>query len=206
MQRLLDVLASGVHDAKNQLFFAESLIAAAEAQHGLDLGEARYAIESAAGRLSRTLATYHLLRKGASLAIVPAVVADLCDEIVLAHGKHLEKTGITLAVVCEVADEWAFDRELVTDILNNAVQNAGRHARSRIALTATIEEGMLCFRAEDDGDGFTCPDGDLEGIGGTGLYVARRLAGMHERQGRHGSLQLSNGGRFGGAVFELRLP
>ena len=55
MQRLLDILASGVHDAKNQLFVAESIIAAAERTHGVDLAEARYAIEAAAGRLSRTL-------------------------------------------------------------------------------------------------------------------------------------------------------
>ncbi len=48
MHTLLDVLASGVHDAKNQLFVAESLIAAAEAKHGIELGEARYAIEPAA--------------------------------------------------------------------------------------------------------------------------------------------------------------
>ena len=50
MHRLLDVLASGVHDAKNQLFAAESMVAAVEAAHGVDLGEARYAIEAAAGR------------------------------------------------------------------------------------------------------------------------------------------------------------
>lgn len=52
MHTLLDVLASGVHDAKNQLFVAESLITAAETQYGVELGEARYAIEAAASRLS----------------------------------------------------------------------------------------------------------------------------------------------------------
>ena len=56
MHTLLDVLASGVHDAKNQLFVAESLITAAETQYGVELGEARYAIEAAATRLSRTRA------------------------------------------------------------------------------------------------------------------------------------------------------
>ena len=37
--KALDLLASGIHDAKNQLFSAESLIAAAETAHGIDLGE-----------------------------------------------------------------------------------------------------------------------------------------------------------------------
>ena len=53
MQKLLDILASGIHDTKNQLFVTESLIAAAEQQHGINLGEARYALEAAAQRLSR---------------------------------------------------------------------------------------------------------------------------------------------------------
>ena len=35
MHHLLDILASGVHDAKNQLFVAESVIAALEAEHGI---------------------------------------------------------------------------------------------------------------------------------------------------------------------------
>ena len=48
MNTLLDILASGIHDAKNQLFLAESLIAATEAQHGLALGEALLAGGSAA--------------------------------------------------------------------------------------------------------------------------------------------------------------
>jgi hypothetical protein len=39
MQRLLDILASGVHDAKNQLFIAESMIAASEAAHGISMGK-----------------------------------------------------------------------------------------------------------------------------------------------------------------------
>ena len=55
MHRLLDILASGIHDTKNQLFSAESLVAASEAEQRIDLSEVRYAIESAANRLSRTL-------------------------------------------------------------------------------------------------------------------------------------------------------
>ena len=39
-----------VYDTKNQLFYAESQIAEAEAKHGIDLSEARYAIETAAVR------------------------------------------------------------------------------------------------------------------------------------------------------------
>ncbi len=204
MHRLLDILASGVHDAKNQLFAAETLIAAAEQSHGIDLGEARYAIEAAAGRLSRTLATYRLLRQGATLAVVPTVVADLCDEVVLDQGSHLERGGIHLNADCPVIDEWPLDRDLIADMLNNAVQNAGRYARSRVDLSARIEGGDLVLRVEDDGPGYADPTTATQG--GTGLRVGERLAELHQRHGRSGSLRLANGGGLGGAVFELRLP
>lgn len=202
MHRLLDVLASGVHDTKNQLFSAESQIAEAEARYGIDLSEARYAIEAAAGRLSRTLAAYHLLRNDARLSVVPVVIDDLCAEVALDQKKHLAHGGIELEVDCSVRDEWPLDRDLMTDVLNNAVQNAGRHARSKVRMTAWNDDASLFFRVEDDGEGYADPVSGRS----TGLIVAERIASLHERQGRKGSMHLSNGGALGGAVFELRLP
>jgi signal transduction histidine kinase len=202
MQRLLDVLASGIHDTKNQLFSAESLIAESEKKHGIDLSEVRYAIESAADRLSRTLAAYKLMRHDAQLAIIPTIVADLCDEVVLAQRHHLEKSSIRLTLDCQALDAWPMDRDLVTDMLNNAVQNAGEVARSEILLSAFEEGQELVLRVEDDGPGFRT----LPPTSGTGLIVAEKLAQMHTNKNRHGSLKLSNGSMLGGARFELRLP
>ncbi len=202
MHTLLDVLASGVHDAKNQLFVAEAQIAAAETRHGIELGEARYAIEAAAGRLSRTLAAYHVLRKGAALAITPVIVGDLCDEVLIDQKKHLNLADISLTVSCSVIDEWLLDRDLIADMLNNAIQNAGRYARSRVHLDARLDDGWLLLSVEDDGPGFATQPPTY----GTGLMVAQRLAGLHASHGRQGSLQLSNTAALGGARFELRLP
>lgn len=202
MQRLLDILASGVHDAKNQLFIAESMIAASEAAHGISMGEARYAIESAANRLSRTLTAYHLLRNDATASVTPSIVGDLCDEVMLAQKKHLAARNINLTVQCTVFDEWPLDRDLITDMLNNAVQNAGRYARNAVRLSATTNDDWLCVSVEDDGPGFA----SLPPEKGTGLMVAERLAQLHARRERQGSLTLNNDSTLGGARFELRLP
>lgn len=202
MHTLLDVLASGVHDAKNQLFVAESQITAAEARYGIDLSEARYAIEAASNRLSQTLAAYKVLREDARPAVSPVIVDDLVAEVGLDQKKHLAAAGIELSQSCSVVDEWPLDRDLVTDMLNNAIQNAGRHARSRVHLDARLDAGWLVFSVEDDGPGFAT----LPPACGTGLTVAHRLAFLHRRQGREGSLHLSNGASLGGARFELRLP
>jgi signal transduction histidine kinase len=202
MQKLLDILASGIHETKNQLFIAESLLAAAESKHGIDLDEARYTLETAANRLARTLTAYRLLRHSAQLAIIPTIVGDLCEEIALDQKKHLATVGITLEVDNQAADEWPFDRELVEDMLSNAVQNAGRHARSRIRLSAGEDADGLWLRVEDDGPGFA----SLPPRHGTGLLVAERLAELHVRGTRHGKLTLDNDSALGGARFELRLP
>lgn len=202
MHRLLDILASGIHDTKNQLFAAESLIAASEAKHRIDLSEVRYAIESAANRLSRTLAAYQLMRHGAQLAVVPCIVSDLCAEISLAQKHHLANAGIALHIDCQFLDDWPLDRDLVTDMLNNAVQNAGRFACSQIRLSAQAQDNELILRVEDDGPGFS----PLPPRSGTGLIVAEKLAALHICQNRHGSLHLNNSGSLGGACFELRLP
>lgn len=202
MHRLLDILASGIHDTKNQLFSAESLVAASEAKQRVDLSEVRYAIESAANRLSRTLAAYQLMRHGAQLAIVPVIVPDLCAEVALAQKHHLANSGITLTIDCQALDDWPLDRDLVTDMLNNAVQNAGRVARREIRLSAFEQGNELVLRVEDDGPGFS----SLPPKNGVGLMVGERLAELHVRHKRHGTLQLRNGSALGGAIFELCLP
>ena len=202
MHHLLDILASGIHDTKNQLFSAEALIAASEAKHQIDLSDIRYTIEAAASRLSRTLAAYQLMRHGAQLAVVPTIISDLCEEVALAQKHHLANAGITLNVDCQVLDDWPLDRDLVTDMLNNAVQNASRVARCEIRLSAMVKSNELILRVEDDGPGFsTIPPNH-----GTGLAVAEALAALHICQERHGRLCLSNGSGLGGACFELHLP
>ena len=202
MEKALDILASGVHDAKNQLLAGEARLAEAESRFGIDLGEARYAIEAAAERLTRALGAYRLLREGGQPVLLPVVVTDLCAEVALDQRHHLAAKGIALDIDCRVPDEWPLDRDLVSDILNNAVQNAGRYARQRVRLSAEEDAGGLLLRVEDDGPGYAA----LPPPPGIGLLVAGRLAELHRRRDRHGRLELGNGGSLGGAVFALYLP
>lgn len=202
MQNLLDILASGIHDAKNQLFQAEAQLATAESLHGIDLGEARYGIESAARRLSQTLVAYRLVRHDAPLAVQPTIIGDLLEEVVLGQRRHLAAQDLSLEIDCQVFDPWPLDRDLVTDMLNNAIQNAARFACQRIRLSAVESDNGLRLRVEDDGPGFT----HLPPASGTGLKLAKTLAALHVRHERKGHLQLGNESTLGGACFELWLP
>jgi signal transduction histidine kinase len=178
------------------------MVAEAEARTQTDLSEIRYAIEAAATRLSQTLSTYHLLRKGSTLSVAPVIISDLCDEVSLAQKHHLAASNITFDIDCQFDEDWPLDRDLVSDALNNAVQNAARFAQSRVRLSALEDESGLCLRVEDDGPGFST----LPPSSGTGLMLAERLAELHCRQQQHGCLHLANGGPLGGAIFEFHLP
>lgn len=206
MHPVLDLISSGVHDAKNQLFLAESLLIQAEAQHGVALDEARFAIEAAALRLTRVLTAYRLERNIGGLTISMVSVAELLEEAALINRRHCERLHVRLSADSHAEGLWPLDRELVLDMLSNALQNASRFARSRIDLSARIEDGYLCIRVEDDGPGFETPDIDVVSQTGVGLFVARELALRHVREGRQGRVELHNGGTLLGGVFDLRLP
>lgn len=203
----LDLLTSGVHDAKNQLFVAESHVVRAEAEHGIRLDEARFAIEQAAQRLNRILIAYRSQRGLLTLAVDMSRLEDVLDEAVLVAGPHCALAGLALESVCIDDDlQWPLDRERVLDVLSNAINNASRFARSQILLSARREGDELVMRVEDDGPGFDSTDPALMAQRGLGLFVAREIAQRHQRGQRSGCLLLSNGGTLGGAVFELRLP
>lgn len=207
MRDVLDLLTSGVHDAKNQLFVAESHVARAEMEHGMDLGEARFAIEQAALRLNRILVAYRSQRGLLALSVDVVNVAELIDEAVLISGGHCRYAGLELVAVCEDrALQWPLDRERTLDVLANALNNASRFARAQICLSVGSDGDELVLRVEDDGPGFDSTDPAVMVQRGLGLFVAGEIARQHRRGERCGRIELSNGGALGGAVFELRLP
>lgn len=206
MEKLLDIISSGIHDAKNQLFLAESLITQAESEHGLKLDEARFAIEHAASRLSRLLTAYKLQREVGQLSIDMVSVGDLIEEAVMINAPHCRHMGLDLSMRDITRTVWPLDRELTLDILSNAIQNASRHAGSHVRISSSTDAAGLTLRIEDDGPGYPSTDVERMAGNGVGLFVADAIARLHRRGERRGSLVLANGGALGGAVFELHLP
>lgn len=203
-----DVLASGIHDAKNRLFEAQTLLAQAELDQRVSLPDARFAITGAAARLSSTLVAYRLLRDQQAMSILPVRVAELVEDSVLAVRTQFDRAGITLGIGEGFEGDWPLDRTLCSDVVVNALQNACRHARSSVSLAAERCGEGLRICVNDDGPGFSreffdAPPGERHGVG---LFIADRIARMHCRKGRAGRLAVSNGGPLGGALFELFLP
>jgi signal transduction histidine kinase len=160
---------------------------------------------SRAGRLVTSLLTMARLDQG--LALVP----ERCDLVALCSGEveraaelapHLE---VSLTVARLGDDGREFDVSAVREIMANLLDNARRHARSRIQVAAGCADQMVEIRVVDDGPGladhqveraferFASMDG--KGGSGLGLPIARGLA-------------RAQGGDLGyeDRAFVLRLP
>jgi signal transduction histidine kinase len=107
------------------------------------------------------------------------------------------------------------DRERLERLLRNLGDNATRHARGRISLSLSVDDGGVVLAVEDDGPGIPRAERDrvfdrfvrLEpsrerdsGGSGLGLSIVREIAALHGGTATVGESPL------GGARFEVRLP
>jgi len=107
-----------------------------------------------------------------------------------------------------------YDAALVRLALANAMHNACVHARSQVRLAVAQQDGWLTFSIQDDGEGFSSERLAMEIIEpgtisergtGLGLFLAHKIAELHELDGRSGRVELANA-ECGGGLFRLRLP
>ncbi|WP_417281875.1 sensor histidine kinase [Amnibacterium flavum] len=135
------------------------------------------------------------------------------DDIVLAEARRIrDLTSIAVGTADVAPARVGGDEGTLGQVVRNLVDNAARHARSRIELTLT--DGVL-LAVDDDGDGI--PPEERERIferfvrlddarsrdaggSGLGLAIVREIVAAHG-----GSVAVSTG-RLGGARFEVRLP
>ncbi|MEI8164169.1 MAG: ATP-binding protein [Betaproteobacteria bacterium] len=199
-----EIAALTLHDIKNRL---AQLASRAEARG--DLETLREAMDSAAG-LSRLLTYYRTDIGNLSLDIDAHSPSDLILELT-ADSRSMRPCAAE-PDIREAPSIWFYDEALVRMVLVNALQNASRHARSRISLKACQRDAVLVFTVSDDGDGYpekvlsdaegNSPPVSREGTG-LGIRLAKRIAEMHVNQNRKGAVSLENNL---GAHFHLILP
>ncbi len=216
------VLANAVHEAKNALGMMLGSLDELDGRCGagacgVPAGLERVAREGTRvnAALVRLLALYRMDTGGYRLNPAEHDVDECLTECVLEHASALEARGLEVENGPETGLDWHFDRELVASVLQGAVNNALRYARSTVTLSAETTSGWLVIRVADDGPGF--PDALLEDAGtralaldpacqgtGLGLYFAARVAAAHRTRSRTGRIALDNVGA--GARFSLWLP
>jgi two-component system, OmpR family, sensor kinase len=161
-------------------------------------------------RVLGSLLTLARLDQGRLFALAPIDIDELCRD----EAERIQSLAPTLMVVCDhdptLARAWLVDEQAIREILANLLDNARRHARTRIELTTRLRghhtgSAVLEIAVRDDGPGVSPPDAavvferfaTLDGHGGSGLGlpIARSLA-----RSQGGELS------YGGGGFVLTLP
>ncbi|MEV6947235.1 HAMP domain-containing sensor histidine kinase [Streptomyces sp. NPDC051172] len=106
--------------------------------------------------LSNALLDLEELGSAGHTTALPVRLADLLDTAVAAHRRTAERAGRVLIVdAARVTVD--VDARWLRPAVGNLVDNALRHGRGAVHVTAAVEDGRLRLRVTDDGPGFA-PD------------------------------------------------
>lgn len=219
------VLASSVHDMKNSVgMLLASLEGLIESTPPKDAEESKrytvlqYEASRINGELIQLLTLYRMQDRLLPVRIDQHYVVDLLEEQMARNYLLVQMSNIDMALQCDEDLSWFYDLDLIGSVLQNVVVNCVRYTHSKIAISAAIEDDLLCITIEDDGPGYPAnmlknPTASLDDLadvsdGGThlGMYFAEKIACMHRQGERRGFINLENAGTLGGGVFKLYLP
>ena len=220
-----DFIASSIHDMKNSLNMQIGALdkMAIECRERGDtssfeqLGHMIYEANRMNGNLIQLLSLYKLGKSIYPIDISEQSVYEVIEEVVLKNKSIMDFKGISVSLDCDENCYWYFDRDLITGVLINALNNAYNYTTDKIRIAARIDGGFLEIRVEDNGKGY--PESMLlnsvsanrgvsftSGSTGLGFYFSSRVAKMHKNGPKCGTLSIENGGAYGGGCFVLRLP
>jgi len=204
---LLTLLASAIHDAKNQLHaMTADLDVLAHSSDPAVLpitARLRHRCNQLDQRLVALLGIYRL-QDQPLVSVTEGYVADLL------HG--VAEAWDDVQVVCDPDLLGYFDASLLRAVISDALDNARRYARSAILLSARPEGRGFVVSIEDDGKGFAATQGaDASGDAadeqaGLGIYFAQQVLGAHHNKGVAGRVERSVSATLGGAALLLHLP
>ncbi len=165
------------------------------------------------------LAIYRIQNEQYSINIDDYSVSDFLEENLEQHDTMIRHRKIEKKLDCENDLYWFFDRDLITGVLSNVINNLYKYTKNKIQVSAEKEDGYLVMRVKDNGPGY--PEAmliDHEEIDsqksisfqnsntGLGLYFSRLVAELHKNKGKSGYVTTTNDGIDGGGCFSLYLP
>lgn len=218
------ILASTVHDMKNSLgmmsksleSILESLPEEKRNESNKQYGVLQYEYSRVNNLLMQLLAIYKIGNN--QLPFNPGYynIYDFIEEQLLGYYPLLNAKEINYQIEIDEELEAAFDEALMSMVISNVIGNTIRYAHSKIIISAKIDS-KLSIKICDDGPGYPAPmleiaEDYIHGINptsgstGLGLFFAQKIAELHCHGDKTGSIELSNGGKLGGGVFEITIP
>lgn len=213
------LLANYVHDVKNSLGMLLGSIEQIRMEKDDDprLATLQYEATRINNDFVQLLGMYRLEKNNLPFHIDECFLDELLEDQYFKNAAILAAHNIEAEVICDSDLVWYLDQSLIGGVINNVIVNALRYTKEKMQISAKEEDGKLIIEVCDDGPGY--PKFMLDeqernqgvidfGSGSTnlGLYFASQIASDHQRDGKSGSIHLSNGGPLGGSVFRIILP
>jgi len=229
MQELPEVdystlLASSIHEVKNSLNMLLNTIDNVSAgcdNHHCGTRESLSYIKYEGTRISddliELLAIYRIRNNQYMVNIDEHSVSGFLNEILLQHETTFRYRNIQQSLDCSEDLIWYFDRELLSVVMSNVINNLYKYTRDRLDISAGQSGDYLLIQIRDNGEGY--PEWmlsaetnqqqalrtDMSGTG-LGLYFSRLVCGIHRNKGRKGYVTTTNDGINGGGCFSIYLP
>lgn len=133
-----------------------------------------------AGRLVSSLLLMARLDQGQPMVDAPVDVVGLVAGEVERVDLLAPSLEVSLSAPAGSEGRWWLPEPALREIVSNLLDNARRHAQSRVEVTVDREDDTLAIRVADDGPGVTAEDREriferfvtLDGLGGAGLGLA----------------------------------
>ncbi|HCI13917.1 MAG: histidine kinase [Gallionellales bacterium GWA2_60_142] len=214
-------LASAIHDMKNSISvlmrFLDDNITKLEPEAQHEAAPMLYEVQRVNDNLLQMLAIYKVGNQFYPFDLTENSIGEFVREVAEQNKSLLSYLNIKLDIDCDEDLYWYFDHELVVGVIAHALNNASHYTKDKLRLVAKEEGGELVIRVEDNGRGYpgqVLDAGDAvnkgvdfaSGSTGLGLYFSSMVAKLHQNRDKIGSMQLENGGTYGGGCFILRLP
>lgn len=222
-----DILASTLHDTKNSLGLLynklEDIIVDChkkQCSSYVEFYKLQYEIKRLNHSLIRLLSLYKAGKSQLAMNVDYHSIHDILEDVITQHELMLNSGGIKIAADCDPSLFWALDRNLISGVLDNIINNSFRYALKQVHISSFEENGYLVIRIEDDGAGYppsmllnenNRPGFKREidfqtGSTGLGIYFASMVSVLHQNNGKNGYISITNGGQFTGGVFSICLP
>ncbi len=165
------------------------------------------------------LAIYRINNDQYSANIDEYSVHDFLKENLSQHEMMIRHRKIDYQLDCDDDLHWFFDRDLITGVISNVINNLYKYSKDQLFISAFEEDGFLVIEIKDNGPGY--PEHMIisnkvnvnqnnisfeNANTGLGLYFSKLAAEIHKNKGRHGYITTTNEGVNGGSCFSIYLP
>ncbi len=219
------LLANSIHEVKNSLNMLLNSVDHVLASPNKDeetikiFSQIQYEGKRVTDDLVGLLAIYRINNQQYSANVDEYSLAEFLEENINQHDAMIRHRNIEKKLICDKDLYWFFDRDLITGVISNVINNLYKYTKDKLVISAFKDGDFLVIKIQDNGPGY--PENMLvshievqhqksisfeDANTGLGLYFAKLVAELHKNKGRSGYITTTNDGIDGGGCFSIYLP